>query len=45
MQGILDSDIFECLEVPGRQLQVDEITKRQINLYTELTITPPVSLQ
>lgn len=46
MQEILDEfDIIECFEVPGQQLQVGEITKRQIDLYNKLNITPPTSLQ
>ena len=46
MQEILDEfDIIECFEVPGQQLQVGEITKRQEELYTKLGIMPPTSLQ
>ena len=46
IQGALDEfDVIECFEVPGQQLQVGEITKRQMNLYTKLGVTPPVSLQ
>ena len=46
MQEILDEfDIIECFEVPGQQLQVGETTKRQSDLYTQLGVTPPASLQ
>lgn len=46
MQEILDEfDIIECFEVPGQQLQVGETTKRQLDLYTKLAVTPPTSLQ
>ncbi len=46
MQEVLDEfDIIECFEVPGQQLQVGEITKRQEGLYTKLGVVPPASLQ
>jgi transposase len=46
MQEVLDElDIIECFEVPGQQLQIGETTKRQIELYTKLGVTPPASLQ
>lgn len=46
LQEVLDElDIIECFEVPGQQLQVGEITKRQEELYTKLGVTPPASLQ
>ena len=46
MQEVLDEfDIIECFEVPGQQLQVGEITKRQMDLYAKLGVTPPASLQ
>jgi len=46
MQEILDEfDIIECFEVPGQQLQVGETTKRQMDLYIKLGVTPPASLQ
>ena len=46
MQEVLDElDIIECFEVPGQQLQIGETTKRQIELYTKLGVTPPGSLQ
>ena len=46
MQEVLDDlDIIECFEMPGQQLQVGEITKRQMDFYTKLGVTPPTSLQ
>lgn len=46
MQEVLDEfDIIECFEVPGKQLHVGEITKRQEELYTKLGVMPPTSLQ
>ena len=46
MQVVLDEfDIIECFEIPGQQLQVGEVTKRQEDLYTKLGIVPPASLQ
>ncbi len=46
MQEVLDEfDIIECFEVPGQQLHVGEITKRQEGLYTKLGVMPPASLQ
>ena len=37
LQEILDElDVIECFEVPGQRLQVGEITKRQMDLYTKL---------
>lgn len=46
MQEVLDEfDIIECFELPGKQLQVGETTKRQMDLYTKLGVTPPTSLQ
>ena len=46
MQEVLDEfDVIECFEVPGQQLQVGEITKRQAELYSKLGIEPPASLQ
>ena len=46
LQQVLDElHIIECFEVPGQQLQVGEITKRQEELYTKLGVTPPTSLQ
>ncbi len=46
MQEILDEfNIIECFEVPGKQLQVSETTKRQMDLYTKLGVPSPTSLQ
>lgn len=46
LQTVLDElDIIECFEMPGRKLQVGETTKRQIDFYTKLGVTPPASLQ
>jgi len=46
MQEALDEfDIIECFEVPGHELQVGEITKRQMELYAKLGVNAPSSLQ
>jgi len=46
LQEVLDElDVIECFESPGQQREVEETTKRQINLYTKLGVTPPASLQ
>jgi len=46
LQEILDElDVIECFKVPGQQLQIGETTKRQMDLYTKLGVTPPASLQ
>jgi len=46
MQELLDTfDVIECFEVPGQRLQVGEVTKRQVDLYTQLGVIPPTSLQ
>ena len=46
MQEVLDDlDVIECFEVPDQQLQVGETTKRQMDLYSTLGVTPPASLQ
>lgn len=46
LQKILDDfDIIECFEVPGQKLQIGETTKRQLELYDKLGVTPPTSLQ
>jgi hypothetical protein len=46
LQEILDElDVIEYFEVPGQQLHVGEMTKRQMDLYTKLGVTPPASLQ
>ena len=45
LHEVLDeSDIIECFEVPGQQLQVGETTKRQMDLYAKLGVAPPASL-
>ncbi len=45
LQGLLDElDIIECFEYPGQSLRVGEITKKQVELFNALQITPP-SLQ
>ena len=42
MQEVLDEfDLIECFEVPGQRLQVGEIIKRQIELYTQMGVDPP----
>jgi len=46
LQEILDElDVIEYFEVPGQQRQVGEITKRQMDIYAKLGVTPPASLQ
>ena len=46
LQEVLDEfDMIECFEVPRQRLQVGETTKRQMDLYTKLDVTPPTSLQ
>jgi transposase len=46
LQEVLDElDVIECFEVPGRRLQVGEVTKHQMELYTKLGGKPPASLQ
>lgn len=46
MQEVLDElDVIECFETPGRRLQVGETTKRQQELYDQLGVIPPASLQ
>lgn len=46
LQEVLDElDIIESFEIPGQQLQIGEMTKRQKELYTKLGVTPPASLQ
>ncbi|MDP1510348.1 hypothetical protein L8C07_07390 [Paenibacillus sp. CMAA1739] len=45
MQGLLDElDVIECYQRPGHNLQFDEITKRQLELYAALDVPPPTSL-
>jgi hypothetical protein len=46
LHELLDEfDLIECFESPGRRLQVGEITKRQEDLYSQMGIMPPASLQ
>jgi hypothetical protein len=46
LHELLDEfDLIECFEDPGRRLQVGEISKRQENLYSQMGIMPPASLQ
>ncbi len=46
LQEVLDDlDMIECFEVPGQRLQVGEITKHQMDLFTKLGVNPPASLQ
>ena len=46
MPEVLDElDMIECFELPGQKLQLGETTKHQMNLYTELGVVPPASLQ
>ena len=46
LQEVLDEfDVIECFAVPGKQLQVGELTKRQAELYQRFAVRPPASLQ
>ena len=46
MQELLDElDVIECFEVPKQKLQVGETTKKQQELYSQLGVVPPTSLQ
>lgn len=46
LQEILDElDAIECFEIPGKRLQVGEMTNRQQELYLQLGFSPPTSLQ
>lgn len=46
LQEVLDElDVIECFEIPGQRMQIGEITRKQIYLYTKLNVTPPSSLQ
>lgn len=46
LQAVLDElDSIECFEFPGHKMQIGEITKKQIELYSKLSIRPPTSLQ
>ncbi len=45
MQGLLDVfDVIECFEQPGRRPRIGEMTKKQLELYEAVGVTPP-SLQ
>ena len=44
-ESLDDLDMIECFEVPGQKLQVGEITKRQMDLFSKLGAIPPASLQ
>ena len=42
LQGLLDQlDVIECFRRPGRDLQLGEITKHQMELYRDLGVEPP----
>ncbi|NCB80731.1 MAG: transposase [Bacilli bacterium] len=44
LQGLLDQlDVIECFRRPGRDLQLGEITKHQMELYRDLGVEPPSS--
>lgn len=46
MQELLDEfDIIECFEIPGQKIQIGEITNRQKDLYAQMGIVAPASLQ
>lgn len=46
LQEVLDQfDVIECFAVPGKQLQVGEITKLHVALYQKFAVPPPASLQ
>ena len=46
LQEVLDElDVIECFELPGKELQIGEMTKKQIGLYETFGVTPPPSLQ
>ena len=46
LQEVLDElDVIECFESPGRRPQFGEITKKQNELFIQLGINPPTSLQ
>ena len=45
LQSLLDEfDVIECFERPGHQRRWGEMTKRQVELYSAMGVTPP-SLQ
>ncbi len=46
MQGLLDEfDVIECYHQPGSKLRVGEVTQRQMDLYNQVGVTHPTSLQ
>lgn len=46
MQELLDEfDIIECFEQPGYDLRVGEVTKRQMELFQDINVPLPTSLQ
>jgi len=46
LQAVLDKlDVIECFERPGRKLRVGEILEKQRQIYCDLGIEPPASLQ
>jgi transposase len=46
LQEVLDElDVIECFELPGKKLQVGEMTKKQFGLYEKFGVMPPYSLQ
>ncbi len=46
LQELLDEfDIIECYEQPGRELRVGEVTQKQIQLFEDMDVPLPLSLQ
>jgi hypothetical protein len=46
MQELPDEfDIIECCELQGCELQIGEMTKRQMKLYLDMRVNVPTSLQ
>lgn len=46
LQALLDKlDVIECFERPGKKLRVGEILEKQRQIFIDLDISPPVSLQ
>jgi transposase len=46
LQEVLDElDVIESFSIPGQRLQVGEITKKQVELYSKFDVNPPTSLQ
>jgi len=45
MHELLDElDMIECFEYPGYERRIGEVTKKQMELYEAMVITPPTSL-